>query len=339
MSDEMKEFIKIVAEGKSLSEQEAEKAFEVIMSGNATAAQIGAFLMALRMRGETVEEITGAAKIMRAKALGINAPADAIDTCGTGGDASGTYNISTGCSIVVAACGVPVAKHGNKALSSKSGSADVLSALGVNIDADMELVEKAISDVNIGFMMAPRHHSAMKYVGPARVEMGVRTIFNLLGPLANPAKTKRQMIGVFDKQWVKPIAEVLGRLGAEKAWAVYGSDGLDEITTTGITYVAEYANGTVNEFEISPEEFGISIAKPEDLKGGDAVTNAKALQEVYGGAKNALRDVIVLNAAAALVVADKVADLKQGVEMAANAIDSGKAAETLQKLVDITNGK
>lgn len=339
MSDKMKEFIKIVAEGQSLSEQEAEEAFEVIMSGNATAAQIGAFLMALRMRGETVEEITGAAKIMRAKALGVNAPLNAIDTCGTGGDASGTYNISTGSAIVVAACGVPVAKHGNKALSSKSGSADVLSALGVNIDADMGLVEKAIADVNIGFMMAPRHHSAMKYVGPARVEMGVRTIFNLLGPLANPAKTKRQIIGVFDRQWVKPIAEVLGRLGAEKAWVVYGSDGLDEITTTGVTYAAEYANGTVTEFEISPEELGISIAKPEDLKGGDAAVNAKALQEVYGGAKNALRDVILLNSAAALVVADKATDLKQGVEMAIEAIDSGKAIDTLQKLIDITNGK
>lgn len=339
MSDEMKEFIKIVAEGRSLSEQEAEKAFEVIMSGNATAAQIGAFLMALRMRGETVEEITGAAKIMRAKALGVNAPLNAIDTCGTGGDASGTYNISTGSAIVVAACGVPVAKHGNKALSSKSGSADVLSALGVNIDADMEIVEKAISDINIGFMMAPRHHSAMKYVGPARVEMGVRTIFNLLGPLANPAKTKRQVIGVFDRKWVKPIAEVLGRLGAEKAWAVYGSDGLDEITTTGITYAAEYANGKVTEFEISPEELGISLVKSEDLKGGDASVNAKALHEVYGGTKNALRDVILLNSAAALVVADKAKDLKQGIEMARDAIDSGKAAETLQKLIDITNGK
>src|SRR5690348_73626 len=241
---DLKALLAHVAQGRSLSESEAETAFDVIMSGDATPSQMGAFLMALRVRGETVDEITGAARIMRAKAVAVDAPPGTIDTCGTGGDASGTFNVSTASALVIAACGVPVAKHGNRALSSKSGSADVLTALGVNIEADLAIVERGISEIGIGFLMAPRHHSAMRHVGPTRVELGTRTIFNLLGPLSNPAGTKRQVVGVFSPQWVRPMAEVLGKLGAERAWVVHG-DGLDELTTAGTTFVAEWRDGAV----------------------------------------------------------------------------------------------
>src|SRR5690242_20030911 len=241
---DLKALIAHVAQGRRLSEGEAEAAFDIIMSGAATPSQMGAFLMALRVRGETVDEITGAARIMRAKAVAIHAPPGTIDTCGTGGDASGSFNISTASALVVAGCGVPVAKHGNRALSSKSGSADVLTALGVNIDADLRLVERAIREAKIGFLMAPRHHTAMRHVGPTRVELGTRTIFNILGPLSNPAGTKRQVVGVFSPQWVRPMAEVLGKLGAERAWVVHG-DGLDELTTAGTTFVAEWRDGVV----------------------------------------------------------------------------------------------
>ncbi|MBF0307183.1 MAG: anthranilate phosphoribosyltransferase, partial [Alphaproteobacteria bacterium] len=246
----MKDMIARVADGRPLSEAEAEAAFEIIMSGDATPAQIGGFLMALRVRGETVEEIAGAARVMRAKALRVDAPEGAIDTCGTGGDGAGTYNVSTAAALVAAACGVPVAKHGNRALSSKSGSADVLTALGVKIDADVSLVREALWTAHIGFLMAPRHHNAMRHVAGPRVELGVRTLFNLLGPLSNPAGTRRQLIGVFAERWVRPLAEVLGRLGAERAWVVHGSDGLDELTTTGPSLVAEWRNGHLTTFEI-----------------------------------------------------------------------------------------
>jgi anthranilate phosphoribosyltransferase len=332
-----KGFIAQVADGGKLTRAQSEEAFEIIMSGEATPSQMGAFLMALRVRGETIDEITGAATVMRAKALAIKAPEGAIDTCGTGGDASGTYNISTGAAMVVAAAGVPVAKHGNRALSSKSGSADVLAALGVNIDCDMALVEEAISTINIGFLMAPRHHAAMRHVGPTRVELGTRTIFNLLGPLSNPAGTKRQLIGVFQRQWTEPMATVLGQLGTERAWVVHGSDGLDEITTTGATYVSEIKDGNVTNFEITPEDAGLDRADPAELKGGDAMTNAKAITDIYNGEKNAYRDIVVLNAGAALVVADKAQDLKAGVALASDLIDQGKAAETLAQLVAISN--
>ncbi len=337
MSDKLKPLLAKVADGTTLSAEEAEAAFDIIMSGQATDAQIGAFLMALRVRGETVDEITGAVRTMRAKALAVEAPDGAIDVVGTGGDGSGTYNISTAAAIVVAACGVPVAKHGNKALSSKSGAADVLAALGVNLDADMALVEKAISDAGIGFLMAPRHHSAMKYVGPARVEMGTRTLFNLLGPLSNPAGVKRQFTGVFSKDWVEPLAMVLGNLGCEAAWVVHGADGLDEMTTTGPSFVAQLKDGEITTFEVTPEDAGLAEAKPEDLKGGDAATNAKALNAVLDGDPGPYRDVVVYNAAGALIVAGKAADLKQGCAMAAAAIDDGKAKEALEKMVAITN--
>jgi anthranilate phosphoribosyltransferase len=334
---DFKGLIAQVADGAALGRDQAEEAFEIIMSGEATPSQMGAFLMALRVRGETIDEITGAATVMRAKALAVQAPEGAIDTCGTGGDASGTYNISTGAALVAAAAGVPVAKHGNRALSSRSGSADVLAALGVNIEAEMPHVEKALSQANIGFLMAPRHHSAMRHVGPTRVELGTRTIFNLLGPLSNPAGTKRQLIGVFHRQWTEPLAEVLGQLGSERAWVVHGSDGLDEITTTGATYVSELKDGSVASFEVTPEDAGLTRADPADLKGGDAETNAKAITAMLGGEGGPYRDIVVLNAAAALVVAGKAGDLKDGAGVAAGAIDSGSAKETLAQLVAISN--
>lgn len=333
----MKEVLGRVATGATLSETQAEEVFEIIMSGDATPAQIGGLLMALRVRGETVEEITGAARIMRSKAHGMRAPEGAVDTCGTGGDGSGTYNVSTAAAFVVAGAGVPVAKHGNRALSSKSGSADVLTALGVKIDADMALVQESLDTNNLGFLMAPRHHNAMRHVGGARVELGTRTIFNLLGPLSNPAGTKRQVVGVFAKEWVKPLAEVLGRLGAEHAWVVHGSDGLDELTTTGPSFVAQWKDGAVTTFQVTPESVGLSRARPEDLKGGDAATNAAALKALLSGEKSAYRDIVLLNAAAALVVADKAADLAAGTAMAAESVDSGKALAVLERMVAITN--
>jgi anthranilate phosphoribosyltransferase len=337
MSDELKPLLALVADGNSLSAEDAEVAFDIIMSGDATEAQIGAFLMALRVRGETVDEITGAVRTMRAKALPAKAPDDAIDVVGTGGDGSGTYNISTAAAIVVTGCGVPVAKHGNRALSSKSGAADVLGALGINIDADMALVERAIAEAGIGFLMAPRHHAAMKYVGPARVQMGVRTIFNILGPLSNPAGVTRQFTGVFSKAWIEPMAEVLKNLGCEAAWVVHGADGLDELTTTGPSHVAELKDGAITTFDVSPEDAGLPISKPEDLKGGDAERNAKALRAVMEGEAGPYRDIVVYNAAGALIVAGKADDLKSGAEMAAAAIDDGNAKAALEKWIAITN--
>jgi len=337
MTEALKPTLAKLAAGARLTADEAEKAFDVIMSGAATEAQIGAFLMALRVRGETVEEITGAVRTMRAKALKVKAPAGAIDVVGTGGDGSGTFNISTAAAIVVAACGVPVAKHGNKALSSKSGAADVLAALGVNIDADMALVEQAIREAGIGFLMAPRHHSAMKHVGKPRMELGTRTIFNLLGPLSNPAGVTRQFTGVFSKDWVEPVANVLKNLGCEAAWVVHGADGLDEMTTTGPSHVAQLKDGKVTTFEVAPTDAGIPTAKPQDLKGGDAAHNADALRGVLDGKPGPYRDIVLMNAAGALIVAGKANDLKAGVAIAAKAIDGGKAKAVLAQWIRITN--
>ncbi|MCK9993998.1 MAG: anthranilate phosphoribosyltransferase, partial [Alphaproteobacteria bacterium] len=305
----------------------------------ATPAQLGGFLMALRVRGETVDEITAAASVMREKVLHVDAPADAIDTCGTGGDASGTFNISTAAAFVVAACGVPVAKHGNRALSSKTGSAEVLVSLGVNIETSPEMVSECIAKAGLGFMMAPRHHGAMKHVGPARVELGVRTIFNLLGPLSNPAGAKRQLIGVFARQWVEPLARVLANLGTERAWVVHGSDGLDELTTTGPSYVCALENGQVRNFEVTPADAGLALAQPVDLLGGDSEANANAIRDLLAGVKGPYRDIVLLNAAAALIVAGKAADLKAGAALAADAIDGGGAAKVLERLIAISNGK
>ena len=335
-ANDLRPLLAVAATGASLSETEAEAAFEIIMSGNATPSQIGAFLMALRVRGETVDEITGAARIMRSKALTIDAPAGTIDTVGTGGDASGTFNISTASALVVAACGVPVAKHGNRAFSSKSGAADVLTALGVNIDAEMAVVRRCLWDIGMCFLMAPRHHSATRHVGPTRVELGVRTIFNLLGPLSNPAGARRQLVGVFAPEWVRPMAEVLGRLGAERAWVVHGS-GIDEMTTAGVTRVAEYHGGRVIEFDVVPEEAGIRPSSVDDLRGGEPAHNAALMREVLAGVRGPLRDVVVLNSAAALVVAGRADGLRLGADIAAQAIDSGAAAGVLDRLVAATN--
>jgi len=335
---DMKTLLGIVANGTALSEEQAEAAFNIIMSGDATPSQIGGFLMALRVRGETVAEITGAARAMRAKCLYVSAPDGAMDIVGTGGDATGTFNISTGAALVAAACGIPIAKHGNRALSSKSGAADTLMVLGINNDADFALIERAIREAGIGFLMAPRHHSAMRHVGPTRVELATRTVFNLLGPICNPAGVKRQVTGVFAKQWVIPVAETLDRLGSEAAWVVHGSDGSDEITTAGPTFVAELKDGKVTSFEITPEDAGLKRVSPADLKGGDAERNAAEVRAMLGGQKGPYRDVVLMNAAAALLVAGKAKDLKEGVAIAGAAVDAGKAKRALESMVAITHG-
>jgi anthranilate phosphoribosyltransferase len=334
---DIKALIGQVATGAALSREAAFETFESMMSGEVTPSQIGGLLMALRVRGETVEEITGAVAAMRGKMLGVVAPADAIDVVGTGGDASGSFNISTCAAFIVAGAGVPVAKHGNRALSSRSGAADVLMALGVKVDLGPEAISACIRQAGIGFMFAPAHHPAMKHVGPTRVELGTRTIFNLLGPLSNPAGVKRQMVGVFSRQWVEPLAHVLKNLGSERAYVVHGSDGLDEITTAGTTAVAALENGVVRCFEIAPEDAGLPRTKPEVLRGGDADTNAEALKAVLEGIKGPYRDVAVLNAAAALVVAAKARDIAHGVALAQHSIDSGGAEASLDRLIAISN--
>jgi anthranilate phosphoribosyltransferase len=335
---DLKALLDKLALGRRLSEEESAAAFDRMMSGDATPAQMGAFLMALRLRGETVAEITGAARAMRAKALAIDAPEGAIDTVGTGGDGAGTFNISTAAALVVAGCGVPVAKHGNRNFSSKSGAADILAALGVNIDAEAPLVRRAMFEAGIGFLMAPRYHSAMRHVAPARAELGTRTIFNLLGPLSNPAGAKRQLVGVFSAHWVVPLAEVLGKLGSERAWVVHG-EGIDELTTAGTSIVAELKAGRVTRFEVTPEDAGLPRASLDDLRGGDPAANAAKLTVLLDGRRGPLRDVVLLNAAAALIVAGRAPDLRAGVDQAAAAIDSGAAARALERLIAITNGK
>jgi anthranilate phosphoribosyltransferase len=335
-TSDLKPLLARVAAGHSLSEAEAEAAFDIIMSGAATPSQIGALLMALRVRGETVAEIAGAARIMRRKALTIDAPPGTIDTVGTGGDGSGTFNISTASALVVAGAGVPVAKHGNRAFSSRSGAADVLVALGVNIDCDMALVRRALWEIGFCFLMAPRHHSATRHVGPTRVELGTRTIFNLLGPLSNPAGARRQLVGVFAPEWVVPMAEVLGRLGAERAWVVHGS-GIDEMTTAGVTQVAEWRDGRVVEFAVVPEDAGLRPARLADLKGGEPAHNAALMTELLAGAAGPLRDIVLLNSAASLIVAGRAEDLRGGVAMAAQAIDNGAARRVLDRLIAMTN--
>jgi anthranilate phosphoribosyltransferase len=326
-----------LAAGETLDEAAAAGAFDAMMSGEATPAQMGGFLMALRVRGETVAEITGAARAMRAKALMVAAPEGAIDMVGTGGDGAGTFNITTAAALVVAGCGVAVAKHGNRKASSLTGAADVLEALGVDINCEMNLVERAIREARVGFMMAQRHHSAMRHVAPTRVELGTRTIFNLLGPLSNPAGAKRQLVGVFAPQWVAPIAEVLGKLGSERAWVVHG-DGLDELSTTGTTVVAALDRGKVKMFETTPEQAGLPRARLADLKGGDPAYNAARLRALLEGETGPLRDIVLLNSAAALIVAGRAAELAQGVELAAQSIAGGHARRALARLVAITNG-
>ena len=335
----LKPFLAKVADGAVLDQNEAEAAFDVLMSGQADAIESAAFLTALKVRGETPAELVGAARALRSRVLKVEAPADAIDTVGTGGDHSGTFNISTAVALVTAACGVPVAKHGNRAATSKSGAADVLAELGVNLEVTPETVARAIRETNIGFLFAPNHHSAFKHVAEVRKQLGIRTIFNLMGPLCNPAGAKRQLVGVFARKWMMPMAEALAGLGSERAWVVHGSDGLDEITTTGPTYAVELRDGKLRSFEIVPEDAGLKRANPEDLKGGDAATNAAALRTLLHGRGGPYRDIVVLNTAAALIIAGKVTDLRSGADMALDAIVNGKAAKVLASLVAITHGR
>jgi anthranilate phosphoribosyltransferase len=335
--DDLKSIIAKVATGATLSREEAASAFDRMMSGEATPSQLGGLLMALRVRGETIDEITGAVSAMRAKMLKVKAPRNAIDVVGTGGDGSGSVNVSTCAALIVAGAGVPVAKHGNRALSSRSGAADVLAALGVKIDLSPEQVSRCVTEAGIGFMFAPAHHPAMKNVNPTRVELATRTIFNLLGPLSNPAGVTRQMVGVFSRQWVQPLAQVLKNLGSEAVWVVHGSDGLDEITLTGPTFVAALENGAIRSFEVSPEDVGLKRVAGEALKGGDAAANAFALRNVLAGLPSPYRDVALLNAAAALVVAGRAKDLKEGLALGIQSIDVGAAAERLKRLTEVSN--
>lgn len=334
--NDMKAIIAKVADAHSLDANEARAAFDIMMSGEATPSQIAGFLMALRVRGETVDEIVGAVSTMRAKMTPVDAPEGAIDIVGTGGDNSGTYNVSTCAAIVAAGAGAKVAKHGNRSLSSKSGAADALAELGFNLEADAATIGQCIADANLGFMFAPMHHAAMRHVGPSRVELGTRTIFNLLGPLSNPAGVKRQVVGVFDPKWLRPLAEVLQALGSEHVWMVHG-DGLDELTTAGSTQIVELKDGEISAFELSPEAAGLPKASMADLLGGDPKQNAAALREVLSGAKNAYRDISCLNAGAGLVVAGIAPDIKEGVALAQQAIDNGNAAKVLEGVVATSN--
>lgn len=335
--DDFKAIIGKVATGATLSQQEAAVAFDRMMSGEATPSQMGGLLMALRVRGETVDEITGAVSAMRAKMLRVKAPPNAVDVVGTGGDGSGSVNVSTCASFIVAGTGTPVAKHGNRALSSKSGAADCLAALGVRIDLTPDDVGRCIAEAGIGFMFAPTHHPATKNVNPTRTELATRTIFNLLGPLSNPAGVKRQLVGVFSRHWVQPLAQVLKNLGSEAAWVVHGSDGLDEITLTGPTFVAALENGEIRTFEITPKEVGLTRVDPAALKGGQAEANAEALQAVLDGKPGAYRDVALLNAAATLVVAGRAPTLADGVVLGKQSLDSGAALRKLEHLIAVSN--
>ncbi len=333
---DLKEAISILADGNTLSRADTKAAFNIIMAGEATDAQIGAVLMAMRVRGETEDEFAGAIDAMRAVMLPVDAPDDAIDIVGTGGDAKGSYNISTCTSIVTAACGVNVAKHGNRSLSSKSGASDCLTALGVNIELSPGQISDCIEDAGIGFMFAPAHHAAVRHVGPARVELATRTIFNLLGPMCNPASVKRQLLGVFAPQWVLTAAKVAQKLGNEKTWVVHGQ-GFDEVTITGSTQVAELLDGEIKTFEINPSDFGFDIASEADIAGGDATENAKALREVLDGKPSAYRNMVIMNTACSLVVADKAENLQDGALQATTVLDNGAAMATLDRLVEVSN--
>jgi len=335
---EIKAALNKIASGRDLSGEEMRSVISAIMEGEATPSQIGAFLMGMRVKGETVTEIAAAVSILRDKMIPVEAPEGAIDIVGTGGDGAGTLNISTASAFVVASAGVPVAKHGNRALSSKSGSAEAIQALGIKIELTPEEIARNIREAGLGFMFAPAHHPAMKHVGPARVELGTRTMFNLLGPQSNPAGVRRYLLGVYAEDWVEPVAAALLANRAIKAWVVHGSDGLDEITTTGPTSVAQIEGGSLTAFQISPEDVGIKVSTLADLKGGDPESNAAALRALLDGAHGAYRDIVLFNSAAAFLVADRVADIREGVDLAAHQIDSRAAKATLDKLVAVSNG-
>lgn len=331
----MNETLELIQDGGTLSEDQMIEAMTFIMDGKAEEAQIAAFLTILAERGETVDEITGAAKVLREKALSLKAPYGAVDCCGTGGDKKGTYNISTAVAIVSAACGVPMAKHGNRASSSKSGAADVLETLGVNLEIPSEKLEEAMQTIGFGFLMAPQHHQAMKHVANVRKSLGTRTIFNILGPLANPAGTRLQLLGVYDRDLLLPMAEVLRNLGTKKAWVVHGSDGLDEITTCDTTYAAILdEEGQIEEKELSPEDFGLSIPdNPDRLLGGDSSENATALRAILEGQTCPYRDIVLANTAAVLCIHGTAENLEQGVQSAAKEIDSGHAMQILKDYI------
>lgn len=335
MSDTLKPLINAAAD-RALTRAEAEQAFEILFAGEATPSQIGGLLMALRTRGETVDEYAAAAAVMRARCNAVSAPDGAMDIVGTGGDGKGTLNISTATAFVVAGAGVPVAKHGNRNLSSKSGAADALTEMGINVMIGAQAVEKALKETGIGFMMAPMHHPAMAHVGPVRAELGTRTIFNILGPLTNPAGVKRQLTGAFSRDLIRPMAETLAQLGSEVAWLVHGSDGTDELTITGISWVAGLSDGEVHDFEIHPEEAGLPVHPFEDILGGSPSENAAAFRALLGGAPSAYRDAVLLNAAAALKVAGRVDALPDGVDMARHSIDSGAAQQKVTDLARAT---
>ena len=331
MATNLKPVLGRLATGETLSAADAEDAFGIIMSGEATPAQIAGLLMAMRVRGETVAELTGAVRAMRARMLAIEAPDGAIDVCGTGGDNAGTLNVSTAVTFVLAGLGVPVAKHGNRALSSRTGGADVLTALGVNVDVPTERLAEVLRAANCAFLFAPRHHAALRHAAGPRVELGTRTIFNLLGPLANPARVRRQLTGVFDPRWARPMAETLGALGTERCWLVHG-EGLDELTVAGENQVVEYRDGTVRVFTVTPEDAGLPRAPVAAIRGGESAVNAAALGALLRGAAGPYRDTVLFNAAAALMVADRVADLRAGVALAASSIDGGGALAALETL-------
>jgi anthranilate phosphoribosyltransferase len=335
----MLDILAILAERRNLPRDMAVRAFQVIMNGGATPAQMGAFLMGLRVKGETADELTAGAIAMRAKAQRVNVPAGAIDPCGTGGDARGTVNISTAVAFVLAACGVPVAKHGNRSVSSRSGSADVLAVLGIKIEADTPALERCIREHNLCFIHAPKFHPATRHVAPVRQELGLRTIFNLLGPLSNPAAPDFHLMGIYSRDWQEPMAHALKELGTKAAWIVHGSDGMDELTITGTSHVVELKNGTIRHFDVTPEDAGLARGSLDELRGGSPEDNARALTQALSGAENAYRRAVILNAAAGLVIAGKAADLKEGAAQATDAVDSGRAYALIQKVADASHVK
>ncbi len=326
-----------IGAGQDLTGEEMRSVMNVIMSGEASPSQIGAFLIGMRVKGETVGEIAAAVSIMREKMVPVEAPDDVMDIVGTGGDGAETFNISTATSLIVASAGIPVAKHGNRALSSKSGASDVLQSLGIDINLTPDRISECIREAGIGFMFAPSHHPAMKHVGQVRMELGTRTLFNLLGPQSNPAGARRYLLGVYAKEWVEPVAAALLANRAIAAWVVHGADGLDELSTTGPSFVAQIKDGNLTSFEVTPEQAGLPRATLADIKGGDPAHNAAALRGLLDGVPSPYRDIVLLNAAAALVVAARAGDLKDGVRLAADEIDSGRARQTLEKLISVSN--
>ena len=335
---DIKAAIATLTEGRSLQRDEARDLFDFIVSGEATGPQIGALLMGLRMKGETIDEIVGAVDAMRGRMVRVEVPIGAVDIVGTGGDGSGTYNVSTCAAFIVSGAGVPVAKHGNRKLSSKSGAADVLTALGVNIELDPAGVSRCVEEAGIGFMFAPAHHPALRHVMPARIDLAIRTVFNILGPMLNPAGVRRHMIGVYSAEWLEPIARSLGELGSERALVVHGSDGLDELTTTGPSAIASLENGAVESYEITPEQLGLSRADPADLKGGDGAENAAALRRVLEGEAGAYADIALLNAAGGLMAAGTAASWDDAMDAARASVEGGDARAALDRLIEVSNG-